>query len=210
MKIALNISSEAKNELNKRSKLLGITNSATIHLLWYINVREELSFDDLTKSYVVKETQMQMQVKDYLIDLFEENQPTLKKINNKYSLYIEHLLSKEQWSTNENWLTNKKQMVVNISNDTYRKIQFIKEKTNVSIKSILNYSLLNFELDLENSVKMYDDKDTVKINVSVPKYLKDVMADIQKSYELNNNILVDGYIRRFLENFNGYLENYLK
>ncbi|HGZ2915048.1 TPA: hypothetical protein ACOG2E_002812 [Staphylococcus aureus] len=210
MKIALNISSEAKNELNKRSKLLGITNSATIHLLWYINVREELSFDDLTKSYVVKETQMQMQVKDYLIDLFEENQPTLKKINNKYSLYIEHLLSKEQWSTNENWLTNKKQMVVNISNDTYRKIQFIKEKTNVSIKSMLNYSLLNFELDLENSVKMYDDKDTVKINVSVPKYLKDVMTDIQKRYEVNNNILVDGYIRKFLENFNGYLEKYLK
>ncbi|MDK4011970.1 hypothetical protein O0D02_12020 [Staphylococcus pseudintermedius] len=210
MKIALNISSEAKNELNKRSKLLGITNSATIHLLWYINVREELSFDDLTKSYVVKETQMQMQVKDYLIDLFEENQPTLKKINNKYSLYIEHLLSKEQWSTNENWLTNKKQMVVNISNDTYRKIQFIKEKTNVSIKSMLNYSLLNFELDLENSVKMYDDKDTVKINVSVPKYLKDVMTDIQKRYEVNNNILVDGYIRKFLENFNGYLERYLK
>ncbi|WP_086153072.1 hypothetical protein [Staphylococcus aureus] len=210
MKIALNISSEAKNELNKRSKLLGITNSATIHLLWYINVREELSFDDLTKSYIVKETQMQMQVKDYLIDLFEENQPTLKKINNKYSLYIEHLLSKEQWSTNENWLTNKKQMVVNISNDTYRKIQFIKEKTNVSIKSMLNYSLLNFELDLENSVKMYDDKDTVKINVSVPKYLKDVMTDIQKRYEVNNNILVDGYIRKFLENFNGYLEKYLK
>ncbi|EZT88921.1 TPA: hypothetical protein OWW88_002529 [Staphylococcus aureus] len=210
MKIALNISSEAKNELNKRSKLLGITNSATIHLLWYINVREELSFDDLTKSYVVKETQMQMQVKDYLIDLFEENQPTLKKINNKYSLYIEHLLSKDQWSTNENWLTNKKQMVVNISNDTYRKIQFIKEKTNVSIKSMLNYSLLNFELDLENSVKMYDDKDTVKINVSVPKYLKDVMTDIQKRYEVNNNILVDGYIRKFLENFNGYLEKYLK
>ncbi|HDZ8780168.1 TPA: hypothetical protein RUV46_002705 [Staphylococcus aureus] len=210
MKIALNISSEAKNELNKRSKLLGITNSATIHLLWYINVREELSFDDLTKSYIVKETQMQMQVKDYLIDLFEENQPTLKKINNKYSLYIEHLLSKNQWSTNENWLTNKKQMVVNISNDTYRKIQFIKEKTNVSIKSMLNYSLLNFELDLENSVKMYDDKDTVKINVSVPKYLKDVMTDIQKRYEVNNNILVDGYIRKFLENFNGYLEKYLK
>ncbi|HAR5752988.1 hypothetical protein [Staphylococcus argenteus] len=210
MKIALNISSEAKNELNKRSKLLGITNSATIHLLWYINVREELSFDDLTKSYVVKETQMQMQVKDYLIELFEENQPTLKKINNKYSLYIEHLLSKDQWSTNENWLTNKKQMVVNISNDTYRKIQFIKEKTNVSIKSMLNYSLLNFELDLENSVKMYDDKDTVKINVSVPKYLKDVMTDIQKRYEVNNNILVDGYIRKFLENFNGYLEKYLK
>ncbi|HDD5896050.1 TPA: hypothetical protein PBB95_002579 [Staphylococcus aureus] len=210
MKIALNISSEAKSELNKRSKLLGITNSATIHLLWYINVREELSFDDLTKSYVVKETQMQMQVKDYLIDLFEENQPTLKKINNKYSLYIEHLLSKDQWSTNENWLTNKKQMVVNISNDTYRKIQFIKEKTNVSIKSMLNYSLLNFELDLENSVKMYDDKDTVKINVSVPKYLKDVMTDIQKRYEVNNNILVDGYIRKFLENFNGYLEKYLK
>lgn len=210
MKIALNISSEAKNELNKRSKLLGITNSATIHLLWYINVREELSFDDLTKSYVVKETQMQMQVKDYLIDLFEENQPTLKKINNKYSLYIEHLLSKDQWSTNENWLTNKKQMVVNISNDTYRKIQFIKEKTNVSIKSMLNYSLLNFELDLENSVKMYDDKDTVKINVSVPKYLKDVMTDIQKRYEVSNNILVDGYIRKFLENFNGYLEKYLK
>ncbi|HDG4806137.1 TPA: hypothetical protein PC321_002367 [Staphylococcus aureus] len=210
MKIALNISNEAKNELNKRSKLLGITNSATIHLLWYINVREELSFDDLTKSYVVKETQMQMQVKDYLIDLFEENQPTLKKINNKYSLYIEHLLSKDQWSTNENWLTNKKQMVVNISNDTYRKIQFIKEKTNVSIKSMLNYSLLNFELDLENSVKMYDDKDTVKINVSVPKYLKDVMTDIQKRYEVNNNILVDGYIRKFLENFNGYLEKYLK
>lgn len=210
MKIALNISSEAKNELNKRSKLLGITNSATIHLLWYINVREELSFDDLTKSYVVKETQMQMQVKDYLIDLFEENQPTLKKINNKYSLYIEHLLSKDQWSTNENWLTNKKQMVVNISNDTYRKIQFIKEKTNVSIKSMLNYSLLNFDLDLENSVKMYDDKDTVKINVSVPKYLKDVMTDIQKRYEVNNNILVDGYIRKFLENFNGYLEKYLK
>ncbi|EGQ3259970.1 TPA: hypothetical protein O6S24_002001 [Staphylococcus aureus] len=210
MKIALNISSEAKNELNKRSKLLGITNSATIHLLWYINVREELSFDDLTKSYVVKETQMQMQVKDYLIDLFEENQPTLKKINNKYSLYIEHLLSKDQWSTNENWLTNKKQMVVNISNDTYRKIQFIKEKTNVSIKSMLNYSLLNLELDLENSVKMYDDKDTVKINVSVPKYLKDVMTDIQKRYEVNNNILVDGYIRKFLENFNGYLEKYLK
>lgn len=210
MKIALNISSEAKNELNKRSKLLGITNSATIHLLWYINVREELSFDDLTKSYVVKETQMQMQVKDYLIDLFEENQPTLKKINNKYSLYIEHLLSKDQWSTNENWLTNKKQMVVNISNNTYRKIQFIKEKTNVSIKSMLNYSLLNFELDLENSVKMYDDKDTVKINVSVPKYLKDVMTDIQKRYEVNNNILVDGYIRKFLENFNGYLEKYLK
>lgn len=210
MKIALNISSEAKNELNKRSKLLGITNSATIHLLWYINVREELSFDDLTKSYVVKETQMQMQVKDYLIDLFEENQPTLKKINNKYSLYIEHLLSKDQWSTNENWLTNKKQMVVNISNDTYRKIQFIKEKTNVSIKSMLNYSLLNFELDLENSVKMYDDKDTVKINVSVPKYLKDVMTDIQKRYEVNNNILVDGYIRKFLESFNGYLEKYLK
>ncbi|ENR2608549.1 hypothetical protein ACEU8E_002454 [Staphylococcus pseudintermedius] len=210
MKIALNISSEAKNELNKRSKLLGITNSATIHLLWYINVREELSFDDLTKSYVVKETQMQMQVKDYLIDLFEENQPTLKKINNKYSLYIEHLLSKDQWSTNENWLTNKKQMVVNISNDTYRKIQFIKEKTNVSIKSMLNYSLLNLELDLENSVKMYDDKDTVKINVSVPKYLKDVMTDIQKGYEVNNNILVDGYIRKFLENFNGYLEKYLK
>ncbi|HDE6601633.1 TPA: hypothetical protein PDS25_002752 [Staphylococcus aureus] len=210
MKIALNISSEAKNELNKRSKLLGITNSATIHLLWYINVREELSFDDLTKSYVVKETQMQMQVKDYLIDLFEENQPTLKKINNKYSLYIEHLLSKDQWSTNENWLTNKKQMVVNISNDTYRKIQFIKEKTNVSIKSMLNYSLLNLELDLENSVKMYDDKDTVKINVSVPKYLKDVMTDIQKRYEINNNILVDGYIRKFLENFNGYLEKYLK
>ncbi|HDF8653880.1 TPA: hypothetical protein PJ410_002573 [Staphylococcus aureus] len=210
MKIALNISSEAKNELNKRSKLLGITNSATIHLLWYINVREELSFDDLTKSYVVKEKQMQMQVKDYLIDLFEENQPTLKKINNKYSLYIEHLLSKDQWSTNENWLTNKKQMVVNISNDTYRKIQFIKEKTNVSIKSMLNYSLLNFELDLENSVKMYDDKDTVKINVSVPKYLKDVMTDIQKRYEVNNNILVDGYIRKFLENFNGYLEKYLK
>ncbi|HBU9598695.1 TPA: hypothetical protein MDI72_002365 [Staphylococcus pseudintermedius] len=210
MKIALNISSEAKNELNKRSKLLGITNSATIHLLWYINVREELSFDDLTKSYVVKETQMQMQVKDYLIDLFEENQPTLKKINNKYSLYIEHLLSKDQWSTNENWLTNKKQMVVNISNDTYRKIQFIKEKTNVSIKSMLNYSLLNFELDLENSVKMYDDKDTVKINVSVPKYLKDVMTDIQKRYEVNNNILVDGYIRKFLENFNGYFEKYLK
>ncbi|EOA9111597.1 hypothetical protein ACIMUQ_002845 [Staphylococcus aureus] len=210
MKIALNISSEAKNELNKRSKLLGITNSATIHLLWYINVREELSFDDLTKSYVVKETQMQMQVKDYLIDLFEENQPTLKKINNKYSLYIEHLLSKDQWSTNENWLTNKKQMVVNISNDTYRKIQFIKEKTNVSIKSMLNYSLLNLELDLENSVKMYDDKDTVKINVSVPKYLKDVMTDIQKKYEVNNNILVDGYIRKFLENFNGYLEKYLK
>lgn len=210
MKIALNISSEAKKELNKRSKLLGITNSATIHLLWYINVREELSFDDLTKSYVVKETQMQMQVKDYLIDLFEENQPTLKKINNKYSLYIEHLLSKDQWSTNENWLTNKKQMVVNISNDTYRKIQFIKEKTNVSIKSMLNYSLLNLELDLENSVKMYDDKDTVKINVSVPKYLKDVMTDIQKRYEINNNILVDGYIRKFLENFNGYLEKYLK
>ncbi|EGQ4258519.1 hypothetical protein E8L95_11520 [Staphylococcus pseudintermedius] len=210
MKIALNISSEAKNELNKRSKLLGITNSATIHLLWYINVREELSFDDLTKSYVVKETQMQMQVKDYLIDLFEENQPTLKKINNKYSLYIEHLLSKDQWSTNENLLTNKKQMVVNISNDTYRKIQFIKEKTNVSIKSMLNYSLLNLELDLENSVKMYDDKDTVKINVSVPKYLKDVMTDIQKRYEVNNNILVDGYIRKFLENFNGYLEKYLK
>ncbi|HBJ9580682.1 TPA: hypothetical protein PBB88_002702 [Staphylococcus aureus] len=210
MKIALNISSEAKNELNKRSKLLGITNSATIHLLWYINVREELSFDDLTKSYVVKETQMQMQVKDYLIDLFEENQPTLKKINNKYSLYIEHLLSKDQWSTNENWLTNKKQMVVNISNDTYRKIQFIKEKTNVSIKSMLNYSLLNLELDLENSVKMYDDKDTVKINVSVPKYLKDVMTDIQKRYEVSNNILVDGYIRNFLENFNGYLEKYLK
>ncbi|HDG1025737.1 TPA: hypothetical protein PEV65_002571 [Staphylococcus aureus] len=210
MKIALNISSEAKNELNKRSKLLGITNSATIHLLWYINVREELSFDDLTKSYVVKETQMQMQVKDYLIDLFEENQSTLKKINNKYSLYIEHLLSKDQWSTNENWLTNKKQMVVNISNDTYRKIQFIKEKTNVSIKSMLNYSLLNLELDLENSVKMYDDKDTVKINVSVPKYLKDVMTDIQKRYEVNNNILVDGYIRKFLENFNGYLEKYLK
>lgn len=210
MKIALNISSEAKNELNKRSKLLGITNSATIHLLWYINVREELSFDDLTKSYVVKETQMQMQVKDYLIDLFEENQSTLKKINNKYSLYIEHLLSKDQWTTNENWLTNKKQMVVNISNDTYRKIQFIKEKTNVSIKSMLNYSLLNFELDLENSVKMYDDKDTVKINVSVPKYLKDVMTDIQKRYEVNNNILVDGYIRKFLENFNGYLEKYLK
>ncbi|WEK91830.1 hypothetical protein [Staphylococcus aureus] len=210
MKIALNISSEAKNELNKRSKLLGITNSATIHLLWYINVREELSFDDLTKSYVVKETQMQMQVKDYLIDLFEENQPTLKKINNKYSLYIEHLLSKDQWSTNENWLTNKKQMVVNISNDTYRKIQFIKEKTNVSIKSMLNYSLLNLELDLENSVKMYDDKDTVKINVSVPKYLKDVMTDIQKRYEVSNNILVDGYIRKFLENFNGYLEKYLK
>lgn len=210
MKIALNISREAKNELNKRSKLLGITNSATIHLLWYINVREELSFDDLTKSYVVKETQMQMQVKDYLIDLFEENQPTLKKINNKYSLYIEHLLSKDQWSTNENWLTNKKQMVVNISNDTYRKIQFIKEKTNVSIKSMLNYSLLNFELDLEKSVKMYDDKDTVKINVSVPKYLKDVMTDIQKRYEVNNNILVDGYIRNFLENFNGYLEKYLK
>ncbi|HDA7403922.1 TPA: hypothetical protein O5U38_002488 [Staphylococcus aureus] len=210
MKIALNISSEAKNELNKRSKLLGITNSATIHLLWYINVREELSFDDLIKSYVVKETQMQMQVKDYLIDLFEENQPTLKKINNKYSLYIEHLLSKDQWSTNENWLTNKKQMVVNISNDTYRKIQFIKEKTNVSIKSMLNYSLLNFDLDLENSVKMYDDKDTVKINVSVPKYLKDVMTDIQKRYEVNNNILVDGYIRKFLENFNGYLEKYLK
>ncbi|HHO6497746.1 TPA: hypothetical protein ACRVNB_001851 [Staphylococcus aureus] len=210
MKIALNISSEAKKELNKRSKLLGITNSATIHLLWYINVREELSFDDLTKSYVVKETQMQMQVKDYLIDLFEENQPTLKKINNKYSLYIEHLLSKDQWSTNENWLTNKKQMVVNISNDTYRKIQFIKEKTNVSIKSMLNYSLLNLELDLENSVKMYDDKDTVKINVSVPKYLKDVMTDIQKRYEVNNNILVDGYIRKFLENFNGYLEKYLK
>ncbi|MDN8779636.1 hypothetical protein Q0M83_13010 [Staphylococcus aureus] len=210
MKIALNISSEAKNELNKRSKMLGITNSATIHLLWYINVREELSFDDLTKSYVVKETQMQMQVKDYLIDLFEENQPTLKKINNKYSLYIEHLLSKDQWSTNENWLTNKKQMVVNISNDTYRKIQFIKEKTNVSIKSMLNYSLLNLELDLENSVKMYDDKDTVKINVSVPKYLKDVMTDIQKRYEVNNNILVDGYIRKFLENFNGYLEKYLK
>lgn len=210
MKIALNISSEAKSELNKRSKLLGITNSATIHLLWYINVREELSFDDLTKSYVVKETQMQMQVKDYLIDLFEENQPTLKKINNKYSLYIEHLLSKDQWSTNENWLTNKKQMVVNISNDTYRKIQFIKEKTNVSIKSMLNYSLLNFELNLENSVKMYDDKDTVKINVSVPKYLKDVMTDIQKRYEVNNNILVDGYIRKFLENFNGYLEKYLK
>ncbi|HDB3307788.1 TPA: hypothetical protein O6N71_002706 [Staphylococcus aureus] len=210
MKIALNISSEAKNELNKRSKLLGITNSATIHLLWYINVREELSFDDLTKSYVVKETQMQMQVKDYLIDLFEENQPILKKINNKYSLYIEHLLSKDQWSTNENWLTNKKQMVVNISNDTYRKIQFIKEKTNVSIKSMLNYSLLNLELDLENSVKMYDDKDTVKINVSVPKYLKDVMTDIQKRYEVNNNILVDGYIRKFLENFNGYLEKYLK
>ncbi|HHW9997323.1 TPA: hypothetical protein ACU3MI_002630 [Staphylococcus aureus] len=210
MKIALNISSEAKSELNKRSKLLGITNSATIHLLWYINVREELSFDDLTKSYVVKETQMQMQVKDYLIDLFEENQPTLKKINNKYSLYIEHLLSKDQWSTNENWLINKKQMVVNISNDTYRKIQFIKEKTNVSIKSMLNYSLLNFELDLENSVKMYDDKDTVKINVSVPKYLKDVMTDIQKRYEVNNNILVDGYIRKFLENFNGYLEKYLK
>ncbi len=210
MKIALNISSEAKNELNKRSKLLGITNSATIHLLWYINVREELSFDDLTKSYVVKETQMQMQVKDYLIDLFEENQPTLKKINNKYSLYIEHLLSKDQWSTNENWLTNKKQMVVNISNDTYRKIQFIKEKTNVSIKSMLNYSLLNLELDLENSVKMYDDKDTVKINVSVPKYLKDVMTDIQKRYEVNNNILVDGYIRKFLESFNGYLEKYLK
>ncbi|HDA2327720.1 TPA: hypothetical protein O4521_002608 [Staphylococcus aureus] len=210
MKIALNISSEAKNELNKRSKLLGITNSATIHLLWYINVREELSFDDLTKSYVVKETQMQMQVKDYLIDLFEENQSTLKKINNKYSLYIEHLLSKDQWSTNENWLTNKKQMVVNISNDTYRKIQFIKEKTNVSIKSMLNYSLLNFELDLENSVKMYDDKDTVKINVSVPKYLKDVMTDIQKRYEVNNNILVDGYIRKFLGNFNGYLEKYLK
>ncbi|MBJ6234565.1 hypothetical protein [Staphylococcus aureus] len=210
MKIALNISSEAKNELNKRSKLLGITNSATIHLLWYINVREELSFDDLTKSYVVKETQMQMQVKDYLIDLFEGNQPTLKKIKNKYSLYIEHLLSKDQWSTNENWLTNKKQMVVNISNDTYRKIQFIKEKTNVSIKSMLNYSLLNFELDLENSVKMYDDKDTVKINVSVPKYLKDVMTDIQKRYEVNNNILVDGYIRKFLENFNGYLEKYLE
>ncbi|EJH4613405.1 hypothetical protein NDM78_002274, partial [Staphylococcus pseudintermedius] len=113
-------------------------------------------------------------------------------------------------STNENWLTNKKQMVVNISNDTYRKIQFIKEKTNVSIKSMLNYSLLNFELDLENSVKMYDDKDTVKINVSVPKYLKDVMTDIQKRYEVNNNILVDGYIRKFLENFNGYLEKYLK
>ncbi|MBJ6292065.1 hypothetical protein JGU41_14135, partial [Staphylococcus aureus] len=182
----------------------------TIHLLWYINVREELSFDDLTKSYVVKETQMQMQVKDYLIDLFEGNQPTLKKIKNKYSLYIEHLLSKDQWSTNENWLTNKKQMVVNISNDTYRKIQFIKEKTNVSIKSMLNYSLLNFELDLENSVKMYDDKDTVKINVSVPKYLKDVMTDIQKRYEVNNNILVDGYIRKFLENFNGYLEKYLE
>ncbi|WP_113589588.1 hypothetical protein [Staphylococcus aureus] len=210
MKIALNISNEARNELNKRSKLLGITNSATIHLLWYINVREELSFDDLTKGYVVKETQMQMQVKDYLIDLFEENQSTLKKINNKYSLYIEHLLSKEQWTINENWLTNKKQMVVNISNDTYRKIQFIKEKTNVSIKSMLNYSLLNFELDLQNSVKMYDDKDTVKINVSVPKYLKDVMADIQKKYEVSNNILVDGYIRKFLENFNGYLEKYLK
>ncbi|MCE5086046.1 hypothetical protein [Mammaliicoccus sciuri] len=210
MKIALNISGEAKNELNKRSKLLGITNSATIHLLWYINVREELSFDDLSKSYVVKETQMQMQVKDYLIDLFEENQSTLKKINNKYSLYIEHLLSKDQWSTNENLLTNKKQMVVNISNDTYRKIQFIKGKTNVSIKSMLNYSLLNFKLDLESAVKMYDDKDTVKINVSVPKYLKDVMSDIQKRYEVNNNILVDGYIRKFLENFNGYLEKYMK
>ncbi len=101
-------------------------------------------------------------------------------------------------------------MVVNISNDTYRKIQFIKEKTNVSIKSMLNYSLLNFELDLEKSIKDYDEKNTVKINVSVPKYLKDIMVDIQKNYEISNNILVDGYIRKFLENFDGYLENYLK